>query len=109
MPGSCRVKYTVTNQWNTGFQGDVVITNTGSAAVNGWALRWTFANGQVVNQSWSSVYAQSGANVTITNAAWNAAIGANGGTASFGFLSSWSGSNPAPATFTLNGSVCTQG
>ncbi|WP_246158029.1 endo-1,4-beta-xylanase [Catellatospora sichuanensis] len=108
-PVPCRVKYTVTNQWNTGFQGDVVITNSGPAAVNGWALRWTFANGQVVNQSWSSTYAQSGANVTITNAAWNGAIVANGGTVSFGFLSSWNGTNAKPTAFTLNGNTCALG
>lgn len=105
IPSGCRVKYTVTNQWNTGFQGDVVITNAGAVPVSGWQLRWTFANGQVINQSWSSTYAQSGANVTITNAAWNGTI-AVGGTASFGFLSSWSGTNTKPATFTLNGTVC---
>ena len=40
--------------------------------------------------------------VTVTDAGYNAAI-ATGATASFGFNGSWTGSNPAPAAFALNG------
>ena len=34
---------------------------------------------------------------------------ATNGTVSFGFNGSWTGSNPVPASFTLNGTVCTGG
>ncbi|KOV83873.1 cellulase family glycosylhydrolase [Nocardia sp. NRRL S-836] len=103
--GTCAVAYRVTGQWSGGFQGEVKVQNTGTAAVNGWALRWTFANGQTVTQMWNATAAQSGAVVTATNAAYNAAIPA-GGAVSFGFTGAWTGANAVPGAFTLNGAAC---
>ena len=51
---------------------------------------------------------QSGAQVTARNASYNGTIATNG-TVSFGFNGSWTGSNPAPASFALNGVACTGG
>jgi mannan endo-1,4-beta-mannosidase len=106
---ACVVAYRNTNQWPTGFQGDVTVTNNAAAPVNGWTLRWTFANGQTVTQSWNSAYTQTGAAVSIANAAWNPVIGANGGTVAFGFIANWAGSNAAPTAFTLNNTACSAG
>ena len=103
--GPCQVSYAVTGQWAGGFQGDVTIRNTGSAAVNGWNLTWAFADGQQVTQAWGATYAQAGAQVTATNVSWNASI-APGATANFGFLADWAGGNTRPASFALNGSAC---
>jgi hypothetical protein len=44
--------------------------------------------------------------VTVTDAGYNATIGASGGTVNFGFTGSDSGQTPAPAAFFLNGSIC---
>jgi hypothetical protein len=87
----------------------VKITNNSATAVNGWTLKWTFANGQVINQMWGGSYTQSGANVTVTNASYTATIGANGGSVEFGFLSSWNSTNAKPASFTLNNTTCSAG
>jgi alpha-galactosidase len=103
--GPCQVTYAITGQWPDGFQGEVTIRNTGTAPVNGWSLRWSFADGQQLNQAWGATYTQSGAQVTATNVSWNGSI-SPGATASFGFISSWSGSNAKPTAFTLNGSAC---
>ncbi|MET7395904.1 cellulase family glycosylhydrolase [Dactylosporangium sp. NPDC005572] len=103
--GACRVVYSVVGQWPGGFQGDVKITNTGTSAVNGWRLAWSYANGQVLTQSWGGQYTQSGAAVTVTNASYTANIPA-GGTVNFGFLANWNGSNTNPTVFTLNGTRC---
>lgn len=104
--GGCTVAYTVTNQWSGGFQADVKVTNTGAAAVNGWSLVWSFANGQVINQLWSGNFTQRGAAVTVTNASYNGTV-ALGGTAEFGFPSSWDNTtNALPGSFTLNGARC---
>jgi len=102
------VTYTVTNQWPGGFQGDVLVTNTGTAAVNGWTLVWTFADGQTISQLWNAGYTQSGATVTATDASFNATI-APGTSAEFGFLGSWNGTNDKPSSFTLNGAGCVAG
>nr|WP_230395204.1 cellulose binding domain-containing protein [Plantactinospora alkalitolerans] len=105
-PGSCQVTYAITGQWPDGFQGDVTIRNTGTAPVNGWSLRWSFANGQQLNQAWSASYTQSGSQVTATNVSWNGSI-SPGGATSFGFIANWAGSNAKPTAFTLNGAACT--
>src|SRR5512147_760538 len=105
---SCQVTYTV-NQWNTGFTADVKITNNTSAAIQGWTLTWSFANGQQITNVWNATVTQSGANVTASNPAghWNGTIGANGGSVTFGFQATHTGVNNTPTDFTLNGAVCT--
>ncbi|MDG4757001.1 cellulose binding domain-containing protein [Micromonospora sp. WMMD710] len=101
----CRVDYQVTNQWQGGFGANVTVTNLGDP-LNGWALTWSYAAGQQVTQAWSAAVTQSGAQVTARNVDYNAAIATNG-TAAFGFNASWTGSNPAPTSFALNGVTCT--
>jgi len=103
----CRVTYTVTNQWQGGFGANVDVTNLGDP-VNGWRLTWTFGAGQTITQLWNGSVAQSGGGVTVTNASYNATIG-TGASVSFGFNGSWTGSNPAPGSFALNGVTCTGG
>lgn len=103
---SCQVTYAISNQWNTGFNADVTIKNTGTTAVNGWTLTWSFANGQTLVNGWNATLTQTGANVSAKDLGWNAAI-ATGGTASFGFQGSYSGTNAKPAVFKLNGTTCT--
>ncbi|OON27979.1 MULTISPECIES: glycoside hydrolase family 2 [unclassified Micromonospora] len=103
----CRVDYTVTSSWPGGFGATVAVTNLGDA-VTGWRLSWSFAAGQTVTQLWNGTVSQSGAQVTVTNAAYNGSI-PTGGTVDFGFNGSSTGSNPAPTAFTLNGTACTGG
>ncbi|GAB2978694.1 cellulase family glycosylhydrolase [Saccharothrix stipae] len=105
-PASCAVTYKIAGQWQGGFQGDVKIANTGTTAVNGWTLRWTWANGQTVSQSWGATTAQSGSTLSATNVAYTGSIPVNGSVA-FGFIGSWNGTNSAPTAFTLNGASCT--
>ncbi len=104
---SCKVTYTITNQWPGGFGVNLTITNTGTTAINGWSLKFSFPNGQTITQLWNGSYTQSGANVTITNLSYNATI-APGATLNSppGFNGSWSGSNSPPTSFTLNGTPC---
>lgn len=107
---SCKVHYAITNQWNTGFGATITITNTGSTAINGWSLQFSFANGQTITQLWNGSYTQSGSAVTVTNLSYNAAIAPGATLASApGFNGAWSGSNSVPTTFTLNGVTCTNG
>jgi len=103
--GACSVKYTVTNQWSSGFQGDVTITNTGTQSVNGWRLAWTFPDGQLVTQMWGATVANSGTGVVATNVSYNATIAANS-SVGLGFLGSWTAQNRKPTAFTLNGTAC---
>jgi chitin-binding protein len=106
-PGDCTVSYNITSEWNPGFQAEATITNDSGAGINGWELEWTFADGQEITQLWGGIDTRSGASVSVTNESWNSNIGANGGSVSFGFLGTWSGSNSEPAAFLLNGESCT--
>jgi lysophospholipase L1-like esterase len=93
----CTAAYSITNQWQGGFQGSVTVTS-GSAAISGWTVTFTFANGQTVTQSWSAAVTQSGPAVTAKNLSWNGALAA-GASTSFGFLASLPGAaNGLPVT-----------
>jgi outer membrane protein assembly factor BamB len=103
----CAVTYTITSQWSGGFGANVSITDLGDP-INGWTLAWSYAAGQRVTQAWNATVSQNGAQVTAHNAAYNASIATNA-SVTFGFNGSWTGSNPAPGSFTLNGVACTGG
>jgi peptidoglycan/xylan/chitin deacetylase (PgdA/CDA1 family) len=91
--------------WSSGATVSVTITNTGSSAINGWTLGWTFSGNQKIANMWNANFTQSGTSVTATNQLYNATIPANGGKVSFGFNISYNGSNAKPTDFTLNGST----
>ena len=93
------------NDWGGGFSATVTLTNTGAAAWAGWTLAFAFPGNQKVTQGWSGQWSQTGAQVTATNQSWNGSV-APGGTVSLGFNGSYSGSNPRPAAFTVNGTTC---
>lgn len=103
---ACAVKYTA-NSWNNGFTADVQITNTGSSAINGWTLNYSLPNGQTVTNAWNATVSQSGSTVTARNVGHNGSI-APGGTASFGYQGTLSGSYSSPTGFSLNGATCSR-
>jgi hypothetical protein len=97
--GACSGTYSVTNSWSGGFQGQVVVTNTGSATLNSWQLGWTFPGDQVINDLWNGNSTQSGANVTVTNASYDGSL-APGATATVGFTATGSSGSPSSVTCT---------
>ncbi|WP_328652386.1 glycoside hydrolase family 6 protein [Micromonospora sp. NBC_00330] len=103
----CDIAYT-SNEWPGGFTASVTIKNVGDP-LNGWTLGWTFANSsQRVQQGWSATFTQSGSQVTARSLSYNGTL-ATGASTSIGFNGAWSGSNPKPTSFTLNGVVCNGG
>jgi cellulose 1,4-beta-cellobiosidase len=95
--GACSAAYSVLSSWSGGFQGQVVVTNTGSAPLNGWQLGWTFPGSQAVSNLWNGTDTQSGDKVTVTNASYNATL-APGASATVGFTATDSGSDTAPSS-----------
>jgi acetylxylan esterase len=102
--GACRVSYTPDN-WAGGFTANITITNTATAPINGWTLKFTFPGDEKITNAWNGSASQNGENVSITNVSYNATI-APGGSASLGFQGTWTTSDAAPASFTLNGAAC---
>ncbi|MGC3862634.1 cellulase family glycosylhydrolase [Micromonospora chersina] len=103
----CAVTYT-TNSWQGGFTATVTVKNLGDP-VNNWTLGFGFPDpGQRVVQGWSATWQQSGSAVTAQSMSYNGSLG-TGASTTIGFNGSWTGANPAPTAFTLNGTACTGG
>ncbi|WP_198168476.1 glycoside hydrolase family 6 protein [Herbidospora yilanensis] len=101
-PG-CVVTYGA-DSWPGGFTGTVAIKNTGDR-VDGWTLRFDFTAGQTITYGWSARWSQSGARVQAVNEPYNRVL-APGATVTIGFNGRWTGGNPPPGGFTLNGATC---
>ncbi|WP_223297567.1 extracellular catalytic domain type 1 short-chain-length polyhydroxyalkanoate depolymerase [Catenulispora acidiphila] len=104
-PGTCHVAYTRTNEWPGGFTANVTITNTGTAAINGWTVGWSFPGDQKITNAWSATATQSGAAVSAANVAYDATI-APGANTSFGFQGTFTANDTSPSSFTVNGAAC---
>ncbi|GMG84295.1 hypothetical protein LNKW23_35100 [Paralimibaculum aggregatum] len=77
-------QYATVNDWSTGFQGAITLTNDAGAAVEGW--RVSFRAGFELTQIWGArIVAREGDLITVENLSWNAAL-APGEALSFGFL-----------------------
>ncbi|MFC8095726.1 glycoside hydrolase family 6 protein [Streptomyces sp. NPDC057301] len=100
----CTVDYKVQSQWDTGFTAAVTITNH-AAAKSGWSVKWSYGGNQKVTNGWNAKISQNGADVTVAHESYNGTL-ASGGSVSFGFNGSSSGTNSVPATFTLDGVTC---
>jgi mannan endo-1,4-beta-mannosidase len=103
--GECAVSYTVGSDWGGGFTAGIRITNEG-APVDAWELGFTMSDGQRVGHGWNGTWVQTGNQVTVTSMSWNGRLD-TGGSVGIGFNGTYSGANPAPAAFTLNGVTCT--
>ncbi|AGZ45210.1 GH12 family glycosyl hydrolase domain-containing protein [Actinoplanes friuliensis] len=103
---ACKVTYAA-DSWSSGYVANVTVANTGSSAINGWTLGFTLPAGQAITNSWNATLSGSSGAVTARNVAFNGSIPA-GGSTSFGFQGTSSGTFTTPATFTLNGAACTR-
>ncbi|MFD6885677.1 glycoside hydrolase family 9 protein [Streptomyces sp. NPDC059957] len=102
---SCTVAYRIDNAWGNGFTATVTVKNTGTSAISGWTLGWSFAGDQRISNAWNATVSQAGSTVTARDAGWNGTL-VPGGSVSFGFQATYSGTNAIPAGYTLNGALC---
>lgn len=98
---NAKCEYIVSNQWNSGFTGEVRVTNRGTSPISGWSVSWNYNDGTAITNSWNANVVGSGP-YTASNLSWNGTI-EPGKTASFGFQGTHGGST-APVTVT--GAVC---
>ena len=102
--GPCKVTSSV-SAWDTGLTNSVTITNTATAAVNGWSLAFPLPAGPTITSGWGATYAPASGAVTATNVTYNAAL-APGASVTVGYQANHTGNSAAPSTFTLNGTAC---
>ncbi|WP_431874968.1 extracellular catalytic domain type 1 short-chain-length polyhydroxyalkanoate depolymerase [Micromonospora marina] len=103
--GACSVSIAL-NAWNNGLTENITISNTGTAAVNGWSLTFTLPGGQTITSGWNASYSPASGQVTARNLSYNAVIPARGST-TIGFQATHTGNTARPGSFSLNGSPCT--
>jgi endo-1,4-beta-xylanase len=103
--GTCHVTYTRNSEWPGGFTAQVIIANTGTTAINGWSLTFTWPGDQKITSNFNGGFSQSGANATLTNASYNGTI-APGASITDGFQGSWTSNDSSPASFSVNGTAC---
>lgn len=94
------VQYVTSQDWGSGFQGEIKITNTGTQAINGWTLAFDFDR-SISSISSASITSHVGNRYTVQNAGFNATIAA-GGNVTFSFVGSPGNVTSPPANFILN-------
>jgi hypothetical protein len=102
---TCHVTYTKNSEWAGGFTAQVVIANTGTTAINGWSLTFTFPGDQKITSNFNGGFSQTGENATLTNASYNGTI-APGANIADGFQGTWTSSDANPTSFSINGTAC---
>ena len=97
--GTCSGTYSVVNSRSGGFQGQVVVKNTGSGTLNGWSLGWKFPGSQTITDLWDGSYTQSGETVAVSNASFDGSL-ASGATATVGFTATGTSASPSSVSCT---------
>jgi hypothetical protein len=106
----CTVKYQLFDAWTDAFQVNLTITNNTNTTIDGWTLRWNWANGQNFQQLWNGTVSQSGMFVSVGNPSWNSVIPPGGTVSDVGFIAHWDNfTNSTPPNFTLNNARCSGG
>ncbi|HEX4829671.1 MAG TPA: cellulase family glycosylhydrolase [Trebonia sp.] len=96
---SCSAAYGVQSDWGSGFTATLNVTDTGTTALTGWTITWSYAGNQALASGWNGTWTQSGHAVTVTNMSYNGALNP-GGSTSAGANFNYSGTNAAPSSVT---------
>lgn len=93
------VTFTTTNDWGSGFNGQIDLKNSGTSSVKNWVLEFDFAG--TISSIWNgSIRSQVGNHYTVVPASWNSTINP-GATASVGFTASPGGGKAVPTNFVV--------
>ncbi|WP_433514512.1 glycoside hydrolase family 6 protein [Nonomuraea sp. CA-143628] len=107
---ACDVSYTP-NTWTTspgqgGFTANITLKNLGDP-LTAWTLAFDFptAGQKYTPSGWGANWSQTGTRVTGQSLSYNGNL-ATGASTNIGFNGTWSGSNPNPASFSVNNVTC---
>lgn len=93
------VAYSTVNDWGSGLQGQIAITNDQGAAIQDWKLEFDY--GRPITDLWNAqIVSQVGTHYVVKGVSWNSTI-AVGQSLSFGFIAGAGASTPT--NFVLNG------
>ena len=93
-PLTCTARFGITNSWPGGYQAQVTVRNASGRALTAWTVTWPRPEGHAISNLWNGTLTLDEDSVTVTNAAHNAKLPADGST-TFGFTANGP-SVPAP-------------
>ena len=100
--GGLNVNYTVTNNWGSGLQAQVQLTNNQNTNLSNWQLQFT--DPDTITSIWDAqIVSHVGNQYVIAGDNWDNSIAA-GGSTSFGFVANVAANSPGPSNFVLTGS-----
>lgn len=101
VPAGATASFSVAQDWGTGFQASINLTNTQATSLDNWVLQFDYAAS--IDSIWNaSIVSHVGNRYVIQGAAWNNTIPANS-SVSFGFNGSPGHTTAAPTNYLLNG------
>lgn len=98
------VDWRITQDWGSGFQGAVTITNSTGRAIDPWSV--TVPYGNTISSAWDAMVTSVDAGYRITGPTWNTALPA-GGSLTFGFIGQSRGSALVPSSCSIPSGACT--
>jgi aryl-phospho-beta-D-glucosidase BglC (GH1 family) len=99
--GSVGVQFAVTNDWPTGFQAGLTLTNAGMTTISGWTLEFDFP--YTITSIWNAaIGGRNGSRHVLGNLDYNRDI-PPGGSVAIGFTGSPGNVQGAPTNYVLNG------
>ncbi|MBC8990636.1 cellulose binding domain-containing protein [Micromonospora chalcea] len=104
--GSVTATFAKVQDWGTGHEGRVTVTNGTSSTVNGWRIEFTLPSGTSISSSWDADITRSGDRYVAVNKSWASTL-APGASFSWGY--NGTGGYKAPVSCTINGGTCTGG
>lgn len=105
--GGLTAAYTATSQWNSGFNGNYAITNSGTTPLSNWNLQFDLPANESITNLWNGQVTHTGSHYTVTPASYNGSI-APGSTVNVGFQASQTGSYAAPTNVLINGQAASR-
>ncbi|MFN4257861.1 MAG: cellulose binding domain-containing protein [Gemmataceae bacterium] len=93
------VSYSISNDWGSGFQAGITLTNDQGSPISDWRLAFDFT--AQIQSIWNAtIVSQQGSQYIVAGVNWNNTIG-NNQTVNFGFTASPGGSNLSPSNYVL--------
>ena len=72
--GSVTATFAKVQDWGTGHEGRVTVTNGTSSTVNGWRIEFTLPSGTSISSSWDADITRSGDRYVAVNKSWAATL-----------------------------------
>ncbi|MFI7074034.1 glycosyl hydrolase family 18 protein [Micromonospora sediminicola] len=104
--GSVTATFTKVQDWGTGHETRVTVTNGTGAGVNGWRIEFDLPSGTAIGSSWDADVTRSGNHYVAVNKSWAGTL-APGASFSWGY--NGSGAYQGPLNCTVNGGSCAGG